>query len=79
MAGFALGAALAAFAVAHATLALSLAASPPRWHAVVALLVPPLAPWWGWRARMRWRTVAWASALALYALGVLGALFGRAT
>jgi hypothetical protein len=39
-------------------------------RAVLALLVPPLAPVWGWRAGMRHRVYAWTIALALYAVGV---------
>jgi hypothetical protein len=35
------------------------------------LLVPPLAPWWGYREGLRVATIAWCSALALYAVGVI--------
>jgi hypothetical protein len=44
-------------------------------RALVALLVPPLAPWWAWQARLRARTIVWGAALALYAIGV--AVSGR--
>ena len=79
LAGFALGAALAAFSGTHVTLALSLAVVRPRWRGAAAFLVPPLAPWWGWRSGMRRRTLAWAVALALYASGVGAALLVRPT
>ena len=42
-----------------------------RWgRALVALVVAPLAPWWGWQAGMRAASIAWAAALGVYALGV---------
>jgi hypothetical protein len=52
---------------AHIALAFGLAARPPRWHGLVALLVVPLAPYWGYRENMRARAVLWAGALATYA------------
>jgi hypothetical protein len=39
-------------------------------HALLAFFVPPLAPWWGWRAGMRRQVYVWSAALAVYALGV---------
>ena len=63
--------ALAVFLAAHVALVAGLARRPPRWRAVVALLVPPLAPWWGYRAGLRVATIAWCAALALYAAGVV--------
>jgi hypothetical protein len=42
-------------------------------HAVLALLVPPLAPWWGWHAGMKPLVFVWSGALAVYALGVAAA------
>ena len=66
--------AFAALVTAHVLLVLGLAARPPRWRALVALVVPPLAPWWG-RAAMRLRAAAWIVAALAYA--VLRALAGR--
>ncbi|HXN34200.1 MAG TPA: hypothetical protein VN894_20200 [Polyangiaceae bacterium] len=71
--GIALAVALAAFAVAHLTLVAGLARRRPWWRAILALAVPPLAPWWGWRAGLRARAIAWGTALALYAIGVAAA------
>lgn len=73
--GIALAALLAIFAGAHVAIAIGLArsrkgADPLRGRALVALLVPPLAPWWGWQAGLRARTIVWGAALALYAIGV---------
>lgn len=42
-----------------------------RWRALVALLIPPLAPYWGWRLGMTRRTYVWLGALAAYALALI--------
>jgi len=73
--GIALAALLAVFACAHTAIAIGLARSRAEGHvlrarALVALLVPPLAPWWAWQAGLRARTIVWGAALALYAIGV---------
>jgi hypothetical protein len=63
--------ALLVHASAHVAIAAGLARSPgPWWRGPIALVVPPLAPVWGWRGGMRARVYAWTGALALYALGV---------
>jgi hypothetical protein len=68
--GIALALALLAFGGAHVTLVAGLARRHPAWHAIVAFAALPLAPWWGWQAGMRRRTIAWGAALAIYAVGV---------
>jgi hypothetical protein len=68
--GIALAIVLGAFVAAHGVLVAGLArGSGTRRRALLALIVPPLAPWWGYRAGMRLRALAWAAALALYAFG----------
>jgi len=62
--------ALAAFLGAHGTLVVGLARRHPRWRAAAALVVPPLAPWWGRGAGLRVPTIVWCAALALYAASV---------
>jgi hypothetical protein len=66
-----LASALAVFLAAHVALVAGLAQKRTWGRAVVALLVPPLAPWWGYRAGLRVATIAWCAALALYTLGVV--------
>jgi len=66
-----LAVALAAFLGAHGALVVGLARRHPRWRAAAALVVPPLAPWWGRRAGLRIATIVWCAALALYAAGVV--------
>ena len=57
-----------AFAVvvtAHVTLVVGLLLQRPRWRALVALVVPPLAPYRGWRA-LRKRSVVWVAGAVAY-------------
>lgn len=44
---------------------------PPRWRGAVALLVPVMAPFWGWREGRRKTTILWAVALVTYGAGAL--------
>jgi hypothetical protein len=69
--GVALTVVLAAFVAAHGILIAGLARRRAWRRAVVALVVPPLAPWWGWGAGLRLPTIVWCAALALYAAGAL--------
>ena len=57
--------AFATLLTAHVALLFGLAMRPPRWRAVAAAVVAPLAPFWGLRARMPVRSAVWlASGLA---------------
>jgi hypothetical protein len=61
---------LLAFAVlvtAHVAIVAGLARRAPRWRAAVALVVPPLAPYWGWTRLRRW-SLTWVVAVAVYAV-----------
>lgn len=58
----------AAFVTAHLALSLALAMRPPRWQGPVALIVAPLAPFWGLKAGLRKRAVAWLVSVAVYAV-----------
>jgi hypothetical protein len=66
--------AFAALVTAHAALVASLAGRAPRWRALAALVVAPLAPYWGWREGMRWRARLWVGAALAY--GVARVLAG---
>jgi hypothetical protein len=64
------GSLVLAFAVvvtAHVTLVAGLAWRAPRWRALVAFVVPPLAPYWGWSA-LRLRSVVWLVGAVAYAV-----------
>jgi hypothetical protein len=68
------GAVVLAFAflvTAHLAIAVGLVAKTPRWRALVALVVAPLAPYWAWREHMRVRAVIWAAGLVLYVVALI--------
>jgi hypothetical protein len=66
--------ALVAFASAHVALLAGLARQGWK-RCVVALVLPPLAGYWGWTLGMRRRAAIWLCAMAVYAIGVaVGAL-----
>jgi hypothetical protein len=48
---FLLSGALGLLVTAHVALVAGLFWVTPRWRALLALLVPPLAPYFGWQAR----------------------------
>jgi hypothetical protein len=50
---------------------LGLARHPPRWRALVAFAVLPLAPYWALRERMRARACIWVFSVTLYAVALL--------
>jgi hypothetical protein len=71
--GLWLAVALAAHVAAHLALLVGLARRRPKWRAVAALVVPPLAPMWGWTDGMTRRAYAWTFAVVAYAIGVIAA------
>ena len=68
--GWLLALALVVHLGAHVAIAIGLARDRRVARAALAFLLPPLAPLWGWREGMRRRVLAWAGALACYAIGV---------
>ena len=59
----------------HVALAAGLCVRRPRWRGPLALVVPPLAPYWGLRAGMRTRGMAWLAAATVYAVARVAASF----
>jgi len=57
----------------HLWLAVALTLRKPHWKGPVALVVAPLAPYWGHAARMRLRSTAWVVALSVYVLALIAA------
>lgn len=51
----------------HVTIVAGLVARLPRWRAPLALFVPPLAPYWALRERMRVRAWVWVACVVVYA------------
>ena len=62
--------AFATVATVHVALAIGLAHRGPLWRALLALVIAPLAPWWGWQARMRIRGALWVAAVAVYGVAL---------
>jgi len=52
----------------HVALAFGLTLEKPRWRGPLALVVPPLAPYWGMEAGMKKRAAVWVGAVCIYAL-----------
>jgi hypothetical protein len=63
--------ALLAMVGAHAALLVHVARRLSVSRALVALVVPVLAPYWGWRAGARVPVYAWGVALLLYTFGLV--------
>jgi len=63
------GAVVLAFALlvtAHVAIVVGLSSRPPRWRALVALVLAPAAPWYAWREQMRIRAGLWVGGLIVY-------------
>ena len=58
----------AALLTAHVALAFGLTLERPRWRGPLALVVPPLAPYWGMEVGMKRRSGIWVTALLVYVL-----------
>jgi hypothetical protein len=63
----------ALLATSHIALAAGLLFRQPRWRGPVALLVAPLAPYWGVAERMYVRSATWLVALVVYVVTLLAA------
>jgi hypothetical protein len=59
---------LALFVTAHVAIVTRLFGQPPRWRAAVALILPPLAFFWGKKAKMIGLCRLWLAALVAYAV-----------
>ena len=64
--------AFAGLLTVHVLLAGKLAVAPSaKWRAPVALLVPPLALWWGWQLGSKRLVGTWLGSLAVYTVARL--------
>jgi hypothetical protein len=71
----ALVAAFALLSTVHLAIAMRLSLREPRWRGLVALVVPPLAPYWGMEAGMKKLATLWIVALSIYVVARIGAAF----
>lgn len=61
--------AFAMFVTAHIVLIFALVfAHRPRWRGLAAMVLPPLAPMWGWQAGRTKSVAIWSIGLGLYAV-----------
>ncbi|MEO8799357.1 MAG: hypothetical protein ABI551_15815 [Polyangiaceae bacterium] len=51
---------------AHVSILAALAVRPPRWRALVALLVPPAAPYFAFQSKLRGRAATWVVSAIVY-------------
>jgi hypothetical protein len=58
--------AFATLCTVHVAIVWSLLKQHPRWRALVAFVVPPLAPYWALRAGMVVRGGIWIGSIILY-------------
>jgi hypothetical protein len=59
--------------VAHVTLVIGLLRRDPWWHGLLGIVVPPLAAYWGYEAKLRGRVTLWVVTLAVYLASVTAA------
>ena len=59
--------AFATLVTVHVAIVLGLAWRDPRWRALAAFFVPPLAPYWALRSGMVLRGAIWIGSVVLYA------------
>jgi hypothetical protein len=58
--------AFATLVTVHVAIVLGLAGRDPRWRALVAFVLPPLAPYWALRDGMFKRGSVWIGSVVLY-------------
>ncbi|MGH7281475.1 MAG: hypothetical protein ACRELY_08140 [Polyangiaceae bacterium] len=59
--------------IAHVSIIAALATRPPRWRALAAFVVPPLAPYWALREKLRGRAATWIASAVIYAIARIAA------
>jgi hypothetical protein len=65
--------AFATLVTVHVLLAALLTRTRPRWRGLVALMVPPLAPIWGYREGRRRTATLWVMAAVAYTIALIAA------
>ena len=59
--------------IAHVSIIAALATRHPRWRAVAAFVVPPLAPYWAMREKLRGRAITWIASAIVYVIARIAA------
>ena len=73
----ALSTSLGLLCATHVALSFSLARRGPWHRGLVAFLVPPLAPFWGYHGKLHGRSLVWIVALAVHAACLTAAAIGK--
>lgn len=63
--------AFATLVTSHVALSFKLARAKPLWRGLVAFVLPPLAPIWGFRAGFRKLGGLWLGAVGVYIVGLV--------
>jgi hypothetical protein len=58
----------------HLTLAILLLFRVPWWRGLIALVIPPLAPYWSYESGLKIGAALWVLAVFLYAVALIAAL-----
>ncbi len=61
------------YVVGHVILVIGLLRRRPWWRGLVALVVPPLAPFWGYEAGLRSAVLLWIVSLVVYVASLTAA------
>jgi len=75
--GLLLAAALVALAVSHVALLVALARAQPSLgvaRVMLAVILPPLVPWWSFERGYNRRVLAWLGALGVYVVALVGTI-----
>ncbi len=72
----ALAASFGALLASHVALSFGLGRKGPWHRGLVAFVVPPLAPFWGYHGKLHARSLAWIVALSIHLLCLMAANIG---
>lgn len=73
---FGLATSLGLHLASHLALSVGLGRIGPWWRGLVAFLVPPLAPFWGYYGKLHARSVLWLVSLVLHVACLTAAAIG---
>jgi len=76
---FGLAASLGLLLASHVALSLGLALLGPWQRGLIALVVPPLAPFWGYHGKLHTRSLLWIVALVTHVACLTAAAIGNAS
>jgi len=71
-----LAASLGLLLASHAALSFGLARLGPWHRGLIAFVVPPLAPFWGYHGKLHGRSLLWIVALAVHLFCLIAAAIG---